>query len=89
MVYLTGIGEVEPDLPTGAGAITDPLSVASAASSATIGGKAANLEYLGLSPGFAGLAQANIRIPDLPPGEHLVVITAGASASTPFALTVK
>ncbi|MCL4782903.1 MAG: hypothetical protein KJZ70_07715 [Bryobacterales bacterium] len=89
VVYLTGIGEVEPDLPTGAGAITDPLSVASAGSSATIGGKAANLEYLGHSPGFAGLAQANIRIPDLPPGEHPVVITAGASASTPFALTVK
>ena len=67
----------------------DPLSQAKAESHATIGGKSANLYYVGLTPGYAGLAQANIQVPDLPPGEHTVEIRIGDQINEPFTLAVK
>lgn len=89
VVYLTGIGEVEPAVEAGAAALVDPLSLAKAETHATIGGKSANLYYVGLTPGYAGLAQANIQVPDLPPGEHAVEIRIGDQINEPFTLAVK
>jgi uncharacterized protein (TIGR03437 family) len=48
---------------------------------ATIGGTSAEVEFSGLAPGYAGLAQANLVIPDLPPGEYPVILTIGGVES--------
>ena len=54
-------------------------------SSATIGGVAATLDYVGLTPGFIGLYQANVVIPKITAGDNKLILTIGGTAS-PFAL---
>ena len=63
-VYLTGVGPVDPPVPTGSAAGIQPLSVSTADYSAEIGGVPAVVEWLGMAPGYSGLGQANIRIPE-------------------------
>jgi uncharacterized protein (TIGR03437 family) len=63
-VYLTGVGPVDPPVPTGSPAGLQPLSVSTSDFSAEVGGAPAVVEWLGMAPGYAGLGQANIRIPE-------------------------
>lgn len=63
-VYLTGVGPVDPPVPTGSAAGSQPPSISTAEYSAQVGGVPAVVEYLGMAPGYSGLGQANIRIPD-------------------------
>lgn len=62
-VYLTGVGPVDPPVPTGSQAGIQPLSVSTADYWAEVGGVPAEVEWLGMAPGYSGLGQANIRIP--------------------------
>jgi uncharacterized protein (TIGR03437 family) len=73
VVYLTGSGEVDPAVPTGEGAPgQEPFARASLAAKATIGDKEADILFLGLTPGFVGLTQANLRLPaDAPIGPEV------------------
>jgi uncharacterized protein (TIGR03437 family) len=89
VAYLTGIGDLEPAVPTGDGSPLDPLAVPKLPRSATVGGASAALQFLGMTPGFAGLAQANVQIPDLAPGEHQIVITVGNYSSEALPITVQ
>ena len=78
IVYLTGQGAVKNPVADGAAAPVSPLATATATATATVGGAAATVEFLGLSPGFAGLAQANIQVPKtLATGSYPVVVTVG------------
>lgn len=63
-VYLTGVGPVDPPVPTGSAAGLEPLSASTAEYSAEVGGVPAEVEWLGMAPGYSGLGQANIRIPE-------------------------
>ncbi len=68
-VYLTGQGPLDGALAAGEAAPTTTLLRALATPEATVGGRPARVLFLGLSPGFVGLAQANIEIPaDAPTG---------------------
>jgi uncharacterized protein (TIGR03437 family) len=74
VVFLTGQGSVNPPVPTGQAAPASPLSVASLRASASIGRVNAEVKFLGLTPGFVGLAQANIEIPaSAPTGSEVVM----------------
>ena len=86
--YLTGQGPVDNPVATGAAAPASPLSNATAPASATIGGLNADIQFLGLAPGFVGLLQANIRVPSLPSGDYPLVVTIGGAASNPGLVTV-
>ncbi len=44
--------------------------------------------FAGLSPGFVGLYQVNIQIPDLPAGTYPVKITAGSAVSNAPTISV-
>jgi uncharacterized protein (TIGR03437 family) len=87
-VYMIGIGPV--DNPVGTGEVTpdEPFSRATAPFSAIIGGEPAYVDFLGLTPRFIGLAQANIQIPDLAPGTYELVITVNGVASNALLITV-
>lgn len=63
IVYLTGIGDLTATPPNGEPSGSDPLSAASAPPAVTAAGSAAEVFFAGLTPGFVGLAQLNIRLP--------------------------
>jgi uncharacterized protein (TIGR03437 family) len=88
VVYLTGIGTT--DLPTEAGKPAPPeLARPVLSYSATIGGRAAEVLFLGLTPGLIGTAQANLRVPALAAGDYPVEIVVGGSHSNTPVLSVK
>jgi len=69
--YITGHGAVKPAVPDGSAAPAAPLSMIEGTTQATIGGLPAEVTFAGLSPGYDGLAQVNIRIPQgLSQGDH-------------------
>ncbi len=80
-VYLTGIGPLDNTPADGAGAPLSPLANATLSHSAFIGGLPATISFLGLAPGFVGLGQANILVPNASPGERPLSITIGGVAS--------
>ncbi|MBL8292727.1 MAG: hypothetical protein JNN08_12865, partial [Bryobacterales bacterium] len=82
VVYLTGIGPVSPALAAGVAAPGDALRRASLPFSATLSGQPAEVAFLGLTPGFVGLAQANITVPpETPAGPQPLVLTVGGAES--------
>ena len=78
--YLTGFGAVDNPVATGAAAPADPLSRVMNVT-ATIEGQTASVVFAGLAPGFAGLYQVNILVPQLPPGDHPLQVFAGGVPS--------
>jgi len=88
VVYLTGIGGVSNTPLDGAGAPVSPLARASLAFSATIGGVDAPVQFLGLTPYFAGLAQANLQVPQLAAGDYPLVITVDGNSSAVVTIRV-
>ena len=82
IVYLTGAGAVAPPVATGTAAGVAPLSRATLPSSATLGGRATPVDFLGMTPFLVALSQANLRIPEgLAAGDHPLVITVGGAVS--------
>ncbi|MFN3325324.1 MAG: SBBP repeat-containing protein [Bryobacteraceae bacterium] len=91
-VYLLNIGATDADAganKTNAAAPSAPLARSAFPHTATLGGVDAVVEFLGLSPGWIGLAQANIRVPALPPGEHDLIVTVGGFTSNAAKITVR
>jgi uncharacterized protein (TIGR03437 family) len=87
-VYLTGQGPLDNAVTDGTAAPTSPLSNATATASATIGLLNAPIQFLGLAPQFAGLAQANIQVPALATGDYPLVITIGGYVSVSAVVSV-
>jgi uncharacterized protein (TIGR03437 family) len=87
--YSTGQGQVDHAPPTGSSATADPLSRALLEVGATIGGRTAEVLFSGLAPGYVGLLQVNLKVPNLPPGDYPVVFTIGGLASNSVLLSVR
>lgn len=88
VAYLTGQGAVDNAVTDGAPAGANPLSRATLPASATIGGQNAAISFLGLTPGFVGLLQANLVVPALAAGDYPLVLTIGGRASNNPLVTV-
>jgi uncharacterized protein (TIGR03437 family) len=85
VVYFTGGGPVQASgqLTTGAGAPAGDSPV-TGTNSITVGGVAATVVYMGLTPGSVGLYQANFIVPTIAKGAYPVVITiAGYTSNNP------
>ena len=82
VVYFTGGGPVQASgqLTTGAAAPAGESPV-TGNNSITVGGVAATVVYMGLTPGSAGLYQANFIVPTISKGAYPVVITIAGFAS--------
>ncbi|MEO8368357.1 MAG: SBBP repeat-containing protein, partial [Candidatus Solibacter sp.] len=87
--YLIGIGSLDGTVATGAAAPTDRLLNATLPAKATIGGFDTSIKFLGLTPGFVGLAQANLEVPNLSPGKYTIVLTVDGVESNAGSMWVK
>lgn len=87
--YLTGVGPVSPAAITGMPAGAVPLSRPVNPVSASLGSRTLQPGFLGLIPGFVGMAEADVLIPaDMPAGTHGFSVTVGSASSNTCQLTV-
>jgi uncharacterized protein (TIGR03437 family) len=87
-VYLTGQGPVDNPVTDGLATPLSPISKATATATATIGSQNAPIQFLGLAPDDAGVAIANIQVPNLPTGDYPLVITIAGIVSTSAIVSV-
>lgn len=74
-MYGTGLGVTDPPVAAGQPSPGQPPARAVAPPVVLIGNVQASLLFAGLTPGFAGVFQANIRVPaDLMPGRYAVTL---------------
>ena len=89
VAYLTGAGRVDNSIATGGPAASDPLARPRGIVTATVDNQPADVVFAGMTPGFVGLAQVNLRIPNLLPGDYPLVITVNGEKSNAAMVTVK
>lgn len=85
LLWLTGLGELSPAVPSGEGSPEAPLARAADASIAVLFGgiPAARVEYAGGAPGYAGLNQINTTIPpNAPLGSNVPLAVRTSNALT-------
>lgn len=80
-MYATGLGQVLPQVASGAPAPFNPLAWTVNQPQIFVAGRPCEVLYAGLSPGWVGLYQINFQIPaDIPAGKQSLVISqAGTS----------
>jgi len=90
IAYLTGSGPVNPPVKDGVATPSTALVQSTSSYSATVGPANATVSFLGLSPGYVGLLQANIMIPSsLAPGTYPLTVSIGGQASNAGTISVK
>jgi len=89
VVYFTGQGEVDTPVLSGIAAPLQPLARALADTAVTIGGATSNVIFSGLTPGFVGLAQVNVQVPNLAPGDYPISIVIAGNVSNAGTITVR
>jgi uncharacterized protein (TIGR03437 family) len=90
-VYSNGLGIVTNTPPTGAAAKSSPLSYVINYPTATIGGVPAPVSFAGLAPGYVGLYQVNVQVPQgVAAGDAVpVVLSASGTASNTVTISVR
>jgi adhesin/invasin len=86
--FMTGQGLVSPAVADGAPAPLSPFSYPVAPITATIGGQPAVVSFAGLAPTLAGVSQLNIVVPNLPPGDYPLVVSAGGVLSNSATVSI-
>ena len=92
VIYCTGLGAVTPAVKEGSPApTTPPLSTTVNTVTVTIGGKAAQVAFAGLTPGYAGLYQVNVVVPaGITTGDSVpVVLSVAGQDSPPVTMAVR
>ena len=88
-VYLTGQGQVDNPVATGAAGPATPFSAPLAPIQAQVGGIPAVIAFAGLAPGLVGLLQMNIVIPDVASGEQPFDVSIGGVMANRTVLSVR
>jgi len=93
VLFETGDGDLTPTLPTGntppVGTLLANLPAPRMTGSLTVGGMPANIVFIGVPTGLAGVTQVNFTIPSgVAPGPQQVVLSVGGIASPPATITV-
>jgi uncharacterized protein (TIGR03437 family) len=84
VIYCGGLGAVTPPLPAGSVVPFDVLRMTANPVTVTVGGKAAQVDFAGLTPGLTGLYQVNIRMPEgVEAGDAVPVVMTVTGVSSP------
>ncbi|MEP7366680.1 MAG: putative Ig domain-containing protein [Acidobacteriota bacterium] len=88
-IYCEGLGRVNPEVANGTLAPSaEPLSRVVNAVTANIGGQTAQILYAGLAPGFVGLYQVNVLVPDNAQLGDAVPVTVTVNGATSNTATI-
>ncbi len=87
-LFFTGQGPVAQPVDDGAAPPTNTTVSATLPVTATVGGVSAEIKFAGLAPKYPGLAQMNLKVPQLSSGTYPVVVKVGGTASNSAQLTV-
>lgn len=86
IVFAAGLGPTNPTAATGA---PSPVASTTTQPRLTIAGQAAEIFYSGLTPGFVGTYQVNLRVPaSLAEGTHPLILEIGGQRSNTVTLPV-
>lgn len=90
-MYGNGLGPLaEGNPPTGTVSPANPPKRTAVQPTVTINGIPASVEFSGLAPGFVGLYQINVTVPNgLSAGEYDVVLTIGGESSVPGRILIQ
>jgi uncharacterized protein (TIGR03437 family) len=89
VVYLIGLGAVNPAVATGAPAPISPPSSPTGLVSVALGGLSLNPTYLGLMPGFVGVGQVKLLVPaDFTDGLQGFAVAVGSAVSNACLIAV-
>lgn len=90
-IYAIGLGPVTNTPASGSPALGSPISSSITAPTATIGGVQATVSFSGLTPGFVGLYQVNVQVPDNAPSGNAVpvAIKVGGVASNTVTIAIQ
>ena len=89
-IYCTGLGVTNITPGLGGPSPSNPLAFTTTTPVVTIGGITANVIFSGLAPGFVGLNQVNVQVPDgVTPGDAVpLVLTQGGVVSNTATIAV-
>jgi uncharacterized protein (TIGR03437 family) len=89
-IYCTGLGVTNNQPPLGSASPSSPLATTTVTPMVTIGGQSAQVLFSGLAPGFVGLYQVNVKVPDgVTPGSAVpMILTIGGVASNTATIAV-
>ena len=89
-LYANGLGPVTNQPASGEPAFALPLAKTTSPATVFIGGKPAAVSFSGLAPGFAGLYQVNVAMPEgLSPGAYPIVLSVGDRTSKASSIAIR
>ncbi len=89
VLFATGLGATQPEVASGSPAPSDPLARTAIPVTARFGDQQAPVHFAGLAPGFVGLYQVNIQVPEGVSGDVPLTIQAGGRSSNAVIVSIR
>jgi len=89
VIYLTGLGQVNPSIATGQAAPASPLLSVVIPVTVNFGSVTMTPSFAGLTPGFAGVYQVNVAVPNLTTNTYPVRVVAEGNVSNSMNVPVQ
>ncbi len=89
VVFATGLGLTNPPVASGAPSPSSPAATTVHGITASFFGRPGAVQFAGLAPGFTGLYQVNVRVPEGVAASVPFTISAGGRVSNPIVVPVR
>jgi uncharacterized protein (TIGR03437 family) len=89
ILFCTGLGAVNNFSSAGSAAPSSPLATTIQTPTVLMDGRSAQVTFSGLAPGFVGLYQINLVVPQGVGGDVLTTVNVGSTSSNPVVINVR